>query len=109
VSRLPSGLGEVFGAVFIWWARAAAAIAKNPEKSNRAIAAELGIAPNSVKAARDRLDEQHCPPAKWVGKDGKSYPARMPVRQESDEDPTDDEPVQPNYTDALQAFHRNCA
>jgi hypothetical protein len=55
-------------------ARAAAAVLAHPEKSNRAIAAELGVSNQTVMRAR----EQGAPsgaPEKRVGKDGKSYPA----------------------------------
>jgi hypothetical protein len=34
---------------------AAEAVKANPEKSDRAIAADIGVAPNTVKAARDEL------------------------------------------------------
>jgi hypothetical protein len=50
--------------------RAAEPVAKNPERSNRAIAAELGVAPNSVKAARDKLAGQDCSPEKPIGRVG---------------------------------------
>jgi hypothetical protein len=57
--------------------RAAAAVAVNPEKSDRAIAAEIGVDHKTVGAARRSVGE-HSPPEKRVGKDGKSYPATKP-------------------------------
>jgi hypothetical protein len=53
--------------------RAAAAIVATPEKSNRAIAAEIGVSDKTVAAAR----AEHSAPAPEtvVGKDGKEYPS----------------------------------
>jgi hypothetical protein len=56
-------------------ARAAKAIAENPGKSNRAIAAEIGVDHKTVGAAR-KAGGEHSPPERVTGKDGKSYPAR---------------------------------
>ena len=67
--------------------RAAEAIAKNPEKSNRAVAAELGVSHVSVQRARNNSGGTYVPPDRRVGKDGKSYPAKA---THSDEDPYDD-------------------
>jgi len=68
--------------------RAADAIAANPEKSNRAIAAEIGVSPGTVDNARKQLpnDRQLSP---RVGKDGKAR--RMPVRADDDDMPTEAE------------------
>jgi hypothetical protein len=52
--------------------RAAEAIAKSPEKSNRAIAADLGVGVESVRTTRNKLGDQQGSPANHVGKDGKS-------------------------------------
>jgi hypothetical protein len=60
--------------------RAAAAIAANPEKSNRAIAAEIGVAEPTVRRARNQRkiagddDAPDDAPDKRVGRDGRSYP-----------------------------------
>jgi hypothetical protein len=52
--------------------RAAKAIAKNPGKSNRAIAADTGISEPTIRRARASDDA----PERVTGKDGKNYPAR---------------------------------
>jgi hypothetical protein len=54
--------------------RAAKAIAENPGKSNRAIAAGIGADEKTVRKARSGADQSA--PEKVTGKDGKSYPAR---------------------------------
>jgi len=68
-------------------ARAAAAIADNPDKSDRAIAADLGISRETVRKARSTdnllsVDTR-------VGLDGKVR--RMPTRKSQDEIPTEEE------------------
>ena len=65
--------------------RAAEAVAKNPEKSNRAIAAELGVGVESVRRAREKSGEPYGSGDRRVGKDGKSYPVKV---THSDEIPT---------------------
>jgi len=52
--------------------RAAAAVQKSPGKSNRAIAAEIGVDHKTVAKARG----DNSPPERVTGKDGKSYPAK---------------------------------
>jgi hypothetical protein len=54
--------------------RAAEAITANPDRSDRAIAAEIGVDHKTVGAARRSVGE-HSPPEKRIGQDGKSYPA----------------------------------
>ena len=56
---------------------AAKAVAAHPEKSDRAIAKEIGVAPNTVRKAR--ATAQKCAVAKRIGRDGKArkLPARM--------------------------------
>jgi hypothetical protein len=54
--------------------RAAKAIADNPEKSNRAIAAEIGVSEPTVRRARGASDDA---PETVTGRDGKSYPAKQ--------------------------------
>jgi hypothetical protein len=56
--------------------RAAEAVKASPEKSNRAIAADLGVDKETVRKARSRGDQS--PPAVVIGQDGKSYPATKP-------------------------------
>lgn len=59
--------------------RAVAAIAANPQKSNRALAKDLGVSHTSVNKARGNM----FPPEKVIGRDGKQYPARkMPEKKE---------------------------
>jgi hypothetical protein len=55
--------------------RAAAAIVAHPEKSDRAIAAEIGVDHKTVGAAR-RAGGERSPPEKRIGQDGKAYPAK---------------------------------
>jgi hypothetical protein len=57
--------------------RAAAAIAANPEKSNWAIAAEIGVGLETVRRARKQSEnaEANGSPEERVGRDGRSYPA----------------------------------
>lgn len=70
--------------------RAAKAIAANPEKSNRALAAELGIAPNTVRTAR-KSTEQDCPVDTRVGLDGKVRHLPKPKVVRGDEIPSEEE------------------
>jgi hypothetical protein len=60
--------------------RATAALAASPEKSNRAIAAEIGVDRQTVKRAREQMKSAgdnsppDSPPETRVGRDGRSYP-----------------------------------
>jgi len=58
--------------------RAAKAIEANPEKSDRAIAAESGISRATVQRAR-KAGGSHEPPEKRKGRDGKNYPSKAPT------------------------------
>jgi len=58
--------------------RAAEAVQKSPEKSNRAIAAEIGVDHKTVAKARG----DNSPPERVTGRDGKSYPARQTPQSE---------------------------
>jgi hypothetical protein len=58
--------------------RAAAAIAANPTKSNRAIADDLGVSEPTVRRARNAT-ASHDAVGKRTGKDGKAR--KMPVRR----------------------------
>jgi hypothetical protein len=58
-------------------ARAAEAVAANPEKSDRAIAADLGVSRATVQRARN-TGGSYEPPEQRIGRDGKSYPATRP-------------------------------
>jgi hypothetical protein len=58
--------------------RAAEAVKANPEKSDRALAAELGVGKDTVRRARS--DVAHDAPPDRVGQDGKSYPAARPTK-----------------------------
>ena len=61
--------------------RAMAAIAGSPEKSNRAIAAEIGVSEPTVRRAREQMkntgidDAPDDAPETRLGRDGRSYPA----------------------------------
>ena len=66
------------GAPYIPAGQAAAkALAANPEKSDRAIAAELGVNRSTVTRAREARGA-NAPPEVRIGMDGKSYPAPEP-------------------------------
>lgn len=69
--------------------RAAAAVAATPEKSDRAIAVELGVSAETVRRARSPATNA----APRIGLDGKTYPAPKPA-----ESPRDDR------SDALKSF-----
>lgn len=58
--------------------RAAEAIAANPRMSDRAIAADLGIGNATVSRARRETGVSDDTPEERIGRDGKSYPARLP-------------------------------
>ena len=60
--------------------RAAEALKENPEKSDRAIAADIGVAPNTVKTARDQLrSTAQLGDGPRVGQDGRVRQARKEV------------------------------
>jgi hypothetical protein len=67
--------------------RAAETIKANPAKSDRAIAAELGIGNATVSRARRKSDVSHDTPR--TGKDGKSYPATRTPKAKAPADPLD--------------------
>jgi hypothetical protein len=70
--------------------RAAAAIVADPEKSDRAIAAEHGMSDRTVNRAR-KAGATHDAPEMRRGKDGKSYPVsrKLPKRSAPTEVPRD--------------------
>jgi hypothetical protein len=65
--------------------RAAEAVAANPQKSDRAIAAELGVSHPTVAKARDQATGNNLPvdDEPRIGLDGKTR--RMPVREVADD------------------------
>jgi hypothetical protein len=56
--------------------RAQAALLKNPEKSTRTIAMDIGVAPMTVHRARKALGVPRGTPAKVTGRDGKKQAAK---------------------------------
>jgi hypothetical protein len=73
----PNGQGQLdFGAA----ERAAAAVAANPGKSDRAIAADLGVGSNTVRRARKTTAPHGA--VKRIGKDGKAR--RLPLRPQTE-------------------------
>lgn len=76
-------------------ARAAKAIAKNPNKSDRAIAADLGIGNATVSRARRKSTVSRDTVKKRVGRDGKAR--KLPKRPE----PVISDPVK-----EINSFHR---
>src|SRR5262245_10317447 len=69
--------------------RAAKAIAANPQKSDRAIAKELGVSPTTVGKARQVSTSGQV--SKRVGLDGKKYPARPQSKVADEEIPSAEE------------------
>jgi hypothetical protein len=61
--------------------RAAEAIRANPNKSDRAIAAELGVSDRTVNRARDSRATYDAPDER-TGRDGKSYSIQQRIRRE---------------------------
>ncbi len=82
-------------------ARAAAAVAANPEKSNRSIAEDIGVSLDTVNRARNESDERDRSTEKRTGKDGKRYPARKPRLVKSDEDMPTEEEADASYQETL--------
>jgi hypothetical protein len=76
--------------------QASEAIKANPEKSNRAIADEIGADEKTVRKAR----ADQSAPEKRVGKDGKQYPAKQAKPERSDE-PEDTDDITPEKYVAL--------
>ncbi len=58
--------------------RAAEAVAEEPSRSDRAIAQEIGVAPNTVRRARRVAP--HGATETRIGTDGKNYPSSHPLR-----------------------------
>ena len=56
--------------------RAAEAVKASPDKSNRAMAAEVGVDEVTIRRARNKSGAAFAAPRKHRGKDGKSYPAK---------------------------------
>lgn len=69
--------------------RAAEAVAKNPKKSDRAIAAEIGVSNQTVSRARKKSVVTNVTPEKRTGKDGKSYPTSSKKRKRPASPPVD--------------------
>lgn len=79
--------------------RAAEAIAANPQKSNRAIAKELGLSDDTVGRARRESGVAGAAPER-EGLDGKIY--RLPVREAEPDDDDIEADVEPaNYRGAF--------
>jgi hypothetical protein len=76
-------------------ARAAKAVARNPEKSDRAIAAETGASDKTVAKARRKATAEKSavaePAAKRIGKDGKAR--RVPKKMKA---PANEKPITPS-------------
>ena len=68
-------------------ARAAEAIKANPRKSDRAIAADLGIGSNTVRRAREDSGAPDGAGDERIGRDGKSYSIRQRVTEDPDISP----------------------
>src|SRR5215470_17620220 len=59
------------------------AVAENPGMSNRAIAADIGVDEKVVRNAR-KAGADNSAPETPTGRDGKSYPAKMPATCEGE-------------------------
>jgi predicted transcriptional regulator len=64
-------------------AAAAAAVAANPDKTNRAIAGDLGVDEGTVRKARRSVAENSAT-GKRTGKDGKQYKAKKPKKAKAE-------------------------
>jgi hypothetical protein len=73
--------------------RAREAVAKNPEKSDRAIASAIGVSTPTVGQARAGV--KNFTSAKRIGRDGKKYPAKK------------SKPKTVNPSKAINAFHKD--
>jgi hypothetical protein len=87
--------------------RAAEAVKANPEKSNRAIAAEIGADEKTVRKARADQSApvtQVTPDATVTGRDGKQYPAKQ--KPEAVDEPEDDDnaPTPEDYVKLLSDY-----
>jgi hypothetical protein len=60
--------------------KAAIALAANPQKSDRAIAAEIGVSDKTVGKARKAGAESSAPEDVRIGRDGKSYSAKTKTK-----------------------------
>ena len=78
--------------------RAEYALLKNPEKSNVAIAKEIGVGHVTVKRARDKLTFPSGKVEKRVGRDGKVR--RLPVKRATLPPESDDEPIEAEISPA---------
>jgi hypothetical protein len=68
--------------------RAEQAVVANPEKSDRAIAEEIGVSHTTVQKAR-KATGNNVPVAKRVGKDGKARKMPIPSFSQDDVDEED--------------------
>jgi hypothetical protein len=84
---------------------AAKAVAANPDKSDRTIAAEIGVGKDTVRRARKSVGA-NAPTEKRVGKDGKSYKARKPTTRKPKPGP---EPSNPFTAEAAREAPSNTA
>jgi hypothetical protein len=84
---------------------AAKAVAANPDKSDRATAAEIGVGKDTVRRARKSVGA-NAPTEKRVGKDGKSYKARKPTTRKPKPGP---EPSNPFTAEAAREAPSNTA
>jgi hypothetical protein len=79
--------------------RAADAIKANPQKSDRAIAADLGINQSTVSRARSESGDASASPER-EGRDGKIY--HLPARNDDEDDPDIEADIEPaNYRGAF--------
>jgi hypothetical protein len=86
--------------------RAKEAIRANPQKSDRAIAADIGTSDMTVGRARKELGATDVAPER-EGRDGKVY--RLPVRQELDDEPSDEDHAEGLRVIAVRGFLNRAA
>jgi hypothetical protein len=99
--------------------RAIEAVKVNPEKSDRAIAKDVGASPTTVGKARGQVSttghlngkktakgDANTSPTKRIGRDGKAYPAKQkPTRKPSEQKPNAPH-ASPELCDALDEAER---
>lgn len=82
---------------------AAEAVAKAPEKSDRAIAAELGVGKDTVRRARTDQLAHHAPPQR-VGRDGRRRRMPHPLAADTPEQIAKDAAADVEIERIVQAF-----
>ena len=90
--------------------RAAEAVAANPGKTDRAIAADIGVDAETVRRARKKSGSANAATEKRTGKDGKKYPAKKKAKAANKPGPLPTDPIQeacPDCADEEERWQRS--